>query len=112
MCMKAIIARRDVGKMEKHLAMTCLLRTEPRRDDPPEAPVQVPHHPQCPLGPPWCVNATPRLADRATARAFARRRSPQNGRAGGLGGARGVAEAKKVSPTPNATQGRPKGPAF
>ena len=48
-----------------------------------------PHHPQCPLGPPWCVNATPRLADRATARAFARRRTPQNGRAGGLGGARG-----------------------
>jgi hypothetical protein len=35
------------------------------------------------------------LTDRATARAFALRRTPQNGHAGGLGGTRGAAEAKK-----------------
>ena len=62
--------------------------------------------PQCPLGPPWCVNAALRLADHATARAFARRRTPQNGRAGGLGGARGRRGGEKgPTPTPNATQG-------
>ena len=49
--------------------------TEPRRD--PEAPVYVPDHAQYPLGPPWCVNTTLRFADRATARAFTRRRTPQ-----------------------------------
>ena len=67
----------------------------------------APLPPQCPLAPPWCVNAALRLADRATARAFARRRTPQNGRAGGLGSARGAAEAqKKVPRSPGATQRR------
>jgi len=47
------------------------------------------------------------LTDRATARAFARRRTPQNGHAGGLGGARGAAEAQKEVPrSPGATQRR------
>jgi len=39
------------------------------------------------------------LTDRVTARAFARRRTPQNGHAGGLGSARGAARRRKKSAT-------------
>jgi len=66
-----------------------------------------PPPPPVPTGPTLVRQCDATVTDRATARAFARRRTPPNGRAGGLGGARGAAEAqKKVPRSPGATQRR------